>query len=375
MSVNEPGAVVDVSNVCWSKKIEPMGKRGPHLGRLDLLRDAWHRSRGERASLTLIADNSLRWQIPRAELPALDAMVRDREIRLVPFADPELLALARDGGLYVISGDHFIDLRRAHPWIPSAAPRFLTWSQGPVGLRLVRSGIREVSEQCKSRAEEDKELVRGSGIDPRRKDHARILEQDWHCVSASCHQAMLWPDRLLLWPEIVRGDGSARCPSCGSRLESKGPRPLFRVVVVSEASTDEEILRFPLPAETPVRIGRGRLPYGVDLGAPDLPHPAATRRISRNHLQLTLSGVHASVPGGHLVVKDIGSSNGTVLERFGAGPAAGAMAPGEETRLGPGDALLLAGSVRVRLSGHLYFPGDRGLPLSGGDVAATTGLV
>lgn len=80
-------------------------------------------------------------------------MVRAGEIRLAPTADPELLALARDSGLYVISRDQFVDLRRAHPWIPSAASRFLAWRQGPHGLRLVPSGVREVPEQRKSRAD------------------------------------------------------------------------------------------------------------------------------------------------------------------------------------------------------------------------------
>ncbi|MCF1594320.1 FHA domain-containing protein [Streptomyces muensis] len=372
--MSEVGAVIDVSNVCWSDEIAPLGERRPRLGRLDLLRDAWRRGRGASAELTLIADESLRRQIPPAERRRLDAMVRAGEIRLAPTADPELLTLARDSGLYVISRDQFVDLRRAHPWIPSAASRFLAWRQGPDGLRFVRSGVREVPEQRKSRAEEQKELIRGSGVDLRRADHARVMEQDWRCVSAACFQAMLWPDRLLLWPDIARRDGSALCPTCGSPLEAKGPRPPVRVVVVSEASTDEEILRFPLATETSVLVGRGSLPHGVNLAAPDLPHPAATGRVSRRHVMLSLSGVHGPGRGGRLAVTELGSSNGTVREPSGAGGRTEALVPGEETVLGPDDALVLAGSVRLRLSGRLHFPGERGLPSSPGSVAATTEL-
>jgi DNA-directed RNA polymerase subunit RPC12/RpoP len=373
--MSEPEAVVDVSNVCWSEEIDPLGEKGPRLGRLDLLCEAWRRSRGPQARLTLIADDSLRWQLPLAERRRLDAMVRAGKVRLAPTADPELLSLARDSGLYVISRDQFIDLRRAHPWIPSAASRFLAWRKGPDGLRFVHSGVREVAEQRKSRAEEEKELVRGSGINPRRKDHVRILAQDWRCVSASCFQAMLWPDRLLLWPDIARGDGSARCPTCGSRVEAKGPRPPVRVVVVSEASTDEEILRFPLATETSVLVGRGSLPHGVNLAAADLRHPAATGRVSRKHLLLSLSGVHGPGRDSRLAVTELGSSNGTVLEPAGEGGRTRALVSGEETVLGPDDALVLAGSVRLRLSGRLYFPGERGLPPSLGPVATTTELV
>jgi hypothetical protein len=274
----------------------------------------------------------------------------------------------------VISRDQFIDLRRAHPWIPSASARFLAWHQGPDGLRFVRSGVREVPEQRKSRAEEEKELIHGSGINPRRDAHARVLEQDWRCVSASCYQAMLWPDRLLLWPAIARRDGSARCPSCGARLQTRGPRPPVRVVVVSEASTDAEILRFPLATETSVLVGRGALPHGVSLAAPDLPHPAATGRISRKHLLLSLSGLHGAGKEGRLAVTDLGSSNGTVLEPCGKGGRMRELVPGEETVIGSDDALVLAGSVRLRLSGRLHFPGERGLPPASGTVAAATEL-
>lgn len=367
--VNASGAVVDVSNVCWSERIAPLGERSPRLGRLDLLCEAWRRSRGARARLTLIADASLRYQLPRAERRRLEDMAHAGEIRLVPTADPELLSLARDSELYVVSRDQFLDLRRAHPWIPSAAARFLAWRQGRDGLEFVRSGVREVPEQRKSRAEEAKELIRGSGIDVRQTAHREVLELDWRCPSSSCLHAMLWPERLLLWPDIVRRDGTAVCPACGSRLEAAGRRPPVRVVVVSEDSTDGEILRFPLASDESVLVGRGTVPHGVNLAADDLPYPAATRRVSRSHLLLRLSG---SAGGEHrdtrLAVTELGSTNGTVLRPAGPHGRSRPLVPGEETVLGPHDELVLADAVRLRLSGREHFPGDRVLPAPSGPV-------
>ncbi|MEU4491930.1 hypothetical protein AB0F96_00375 [Streptomyces sp. NPDC023998] len=372
MPVNAPGAVVDVSNVCWSEQIAPLGERAPRLGRLDALCEAWRRSRGAQAPLTLIADNSLRYQIPREERPRLDAMVRADEVRLAPTADPELLTLARDSGLHVISRDQFLDLRRTHPWIPSAAVRFLAWRQGPNGLEFVHSGVREVPEQRKSRAEEEKELIRGSGINVRQKAHVKVLEQDWRCTAASCLHAMLWPERLLLWPDIARRDGTALCPTCGSRLEPVGLRPPVRVVVASEESTDGQILRFPLASDESVLIGRGSLPHGVNLAADGLPHAEATRRVSRSHLLLRLSGHGGRGQGACLVVTELGSTNGTVLRPAGGHGRTRALVPGEETTLGPADTLVLADAVRLRLSGREHFPGERVLPSPSGPVAATT---
>ncbi|MFE3640204.1 hypothetical protein ACFXOM_04180 [Streptomyces sp. NPDC059169] len=367
--MNASGAVVDVSNVCWSERIPPLGERSPRLGRLELLCEAWRRSRGEQAPLTLIADGSLRYQLPRPERRRLEAMAHAGEIRLAPTADPELLSLARDQGLYVVSRDQFLDLRRAHPWIPSAAARFLAWQQGPSGLEFVPSGVRDVTEQRKSRAEEAKELIRGSGIDVRQTAHREVLGLDWRCPSRSCLHAMLWPERLLLWPDIARRDGTALCPGCGSPLEAAGPRPPVRVVVVSEDGTDGEILRFPLASEESVLVGRGSSTHGVNLAADDLPHPAATRRVSRSHLLLRLVGpAPVDHRGGRLAVTELGSTNGTVLRPCGMRGRTRPLVPGEETVLGPDDELVLADAVRLRLSGREHFPGDRVLPAPSGPV-------
>ena len=52
-------AVVDVSNVCWSPHLPPVGQRTPVWHRLALVMGAWRELHGESARFYLIADDSL----------------------------------------------------------------------------------------------------------------------------------------------------------------------------------------------------------------------------------------------------------------------------------------------------------------------------
>ncbi|GLW10925.1 hypothetical protein Misp01_60530 [Microtetraspora sp. NBRC 13810] len=353
------GAVVDVSNVCWSPRIPPLGRQVPLLSRLEAVRECWVRTYGTAAPLTLIGDRSLQHTLPPGDRHRLHESVRSGELRLVPYADPVLLALARDRGLHVISSDRFVDQRRDHPWIAGAADRFLSWTYDtaddtagdPAGLRLAPSGIREVPEQDKSRQEEAKELSFAYRINVRDAAHRRVLRSAWRCTTPSCIEAMSSPDRLLTWPRLG-GDGAVLCPSCRRPLEDIGPRGVTRVIVVADRAGGE-IIRFPISENLALVIGRGRLPYGINLDARGLPFPRARARVSRQHVKLQMSGT-ARMP--RLTAVDLASRNGTAIKRFGM-PAERRLTSGEEVVVGDKDELLLGGAVLVRQSGHRFSSG------------------
>lgn len=351
-----PGAVVDVSNMCWSEQIEPLGRQIPVLSRIDLLRAAWARVYG--SPLILIADRSLLHQLSPSESRTLRSLAHTGEIRLVPYADPVILDLARDQGLQVVSRDHFLDLRRAHPWIPGASERFLTCATRDGVLGFETTGVCEVAEQVKSRAEEHKQLNWENRIDLDNRAHRRVLRSHWRCVAATCYQAMLWPDRLRLWP-AMDDDGTVSCPSCGSRAEQAGPRGVTRVIVVSNHEDDGEILRFPMSGDTALVIGRGGVTNGVDLAAPDLPYPTSTGKVSRRHLFLRMTAKGTNT---HISAVDLESTNGTEIVRDGADSRN--MPPGVESIIGERDFLILGRRVRLRISG-LRFPTEISEPTRG----------
>ena len=108
-------AVVDVSNVCWSPHLPPVGRRMPLWHRLELVLAAWRELHGSRVRFTLVADESL--------VRVLDNVAEYRRlcnnggIATHPVADSLILKLARDRGLHVITRDHYVDHRAGHPWI------------------------------------------------------------------------------------------------------------------------------------------------------------------------------------------------------------------------------------------------------------------
>lgn len=367
------GGAVDLSNVCWSARIPPLGAGIPRLARLDAVQDAWRRRFGPGAPLTVIADRSLRHQIGRAERPRFDALLGSGAMTLAPTADPELLRLARDRQWYVVSGDQFLDLRRDHPWIAGAADRFLGWDLRGGRLVLRPSGIREVPEQQISRAVEAKSLKWPHRIDVRDPAHLRVLRSHWRCSGPRCLRALLWPDHLLDWPTLT-AQGAVLCPACNSALTEAGPRGAVRSLVVSDAASGTELVRFPLCQDTPVLLGRGRLAHGINLEAPELRQSPAIGRVSRRHLMLNLT----AAPGGpRITAVDLGSGNGTVVERGEPGAVPRALEPGGEVVLGDRDALRLGDAVTVRVSGRRWFADeDLALPvLAQTDGAQPTRLV
>lgn len=364
------GGVADVSNICWSPTIAPAGVRRPVLARLTVVRDAWARAFGPDVPLTLIADKSLYWQLARDEQGEFTRLVENGALSTARTADPELLELARDRDLHVLSRDQFLDLRRAHPWIERFPERFLAWRDSSGGLRFVPSGIAVAAPQAKSRAEEAKELSWQHKINVRDTSHVRILRTDWRCTARDCSLALIWPDRLLLWPRLAAG-GQALCPHCRGELEELGPRGPVRGVVVtansSRAVSDPDgenvVLRFPLALGAAVMIGRGELTNGINLGAPQLPCPDARKRVSRRHALLVLEDAGERA---RLTVTDLGSTGGSAIESSGSGGTR-KLEPGRAAALGNWDSLVLGGrdGICVRLSGRRFFADEAVLPQLG----------
>ncbi len=363
------GAVVDVSNVCWSARIPPRGARMPRLDRLDALRSAWEGRFGADAPLILIADRSLRHQFGVRDRRRFDAMVQAGEVVLAATADPELLRLARDDGHFVVSADQFVDLRRAHPWIAAAPDRFLSWDYRDGRLHLRPSGIRDVPDQHISRAVEAKSLKWPHRIDIGDPAHRRVLRNHWRCADPRCLRALLWPDHLLDWPTVTAG-GGVLCPSCGSALEEAGARGVVRSLVVHDAADGSELVRFPLCQDTAVLLGRGRLAHGINLEAPEIRQSPSVARVSRRHLMLTLT---AGAAGPRITAVDLGSGNGTVLSGEGPDAPIRRLEPGAETVVGDRDVLRLGGAVAVRVSGRRHFTEEELTPppLAGTDGGVT----
>ncbi|MBT2366376.1 FHA domain-containing protein [Streptomyces sp. ISL-10] len=340
-------AVVDVSNVCWASDIEPWSSL-PQLARLRSLTDAWRGLYGAKTRMELVVDQSLRYKIPAGDRGEFDRMCRTGELVKVPYADPVVLSMAGERGLKVISRDKFIDMRRRYAWIEGAVERFYDWRGKSGGLSFVPSGIVPVSGQVVSRAEEDKELTR-DGL----RDRKDVLGFAWKCVSR-CAVSQLWPDRILLWPAVERGTGTPLCPdrNCRRPLVKAGPRKPSRQIVIARRDDGTEILRFPLEAGDCAEVGRGALTHGINLDGLGDHHREAVAAVSRHHLLLALDERLA------LSARDVGSSHGTELRRWG-GQALGEprrLAAGEEVRLNRPDQLVLAGAVVVRMSGRRYSP-------------------
>lgn len=365
-------AIIDVSNVCWSPVLPPVGRRRIVWERLALVMAAWRREHGDDARLYLVADDSLLRSL--GGTGELRKLKEDGDLVSAPVADPVILRLARDRRLHVITRDHYVDHRDRHPWIEVSPGRFHGWEMDGDEVVMAPLGIAPRSAQEISMAIELKDLKR-TRLDPRSPPHRRILHTRWKCDNASCSQVAHSQGQLLAWP-MVSAAGQAVCPSCNQPLTDLGPRAQLFEAVVAERATQAELMRFPLEADVPVIVGRGTI-KGIDLSMAVLPpslgrspRPAslaaahqAVARVSRLHLLLRIEEV--SAVNWRLAVLDLDSTNGTEVERWaGAGFLPSREVPADkETFLSARDRLVLGGAVQLRLSGKRYMMG-RGRPAS-----------
>lgn len=345
-------AVVDVSNVCWSPYLPPLGQRAPVWGRLALVTDAWRAQHGAQARLELVADESL-FRVLGSDTRKFLELRRDGGIKTASVADDEILRLARDENLYVITRDHYVDHRAAHRWIESTPDRFHAWDTIDGVVRLTPLGIRMRSAQDVSQAREVKMLRYSAKLDAKNPAHRKILQTRWNCPNTSCRQAAQWQGQLLAWPR-VSPEGMAVCPSCSRPLVSLGPRSALHEVVVADLETEEEILRFPLEVDCPVIVGRGAAVKGIDLAMYTSGGRRAIETVSRSHLLVRLQ--EAGSANWRMSVIDLNSTNGTMVQRWTGGSfePARAVLPDQETHLGTRDRLILGDSLLLRLSGKRY---------------------
>lgn len=358
-------AVVDVSNVCWSPYLPPLGRQAPVWGRLDLVMAAWRAQHGADAQLELVADDSL-VRVLGPDARAFHALKRDGGIRTASVADDEILRLAQAGGLHVITRDHYIDHRAAHEWIEQTPERFHAWETVDGVVSLAPLGIRRRSAQDVSQAVEVKRLRYSAKLDARNPAHRKILQTRWNCENTSCRQAAQWQGQLLAWPR-VSPEGIAVCPSCSRPLAALGPRAALHEVVVADAASHLGIMRFPLEVDCPVIVGRGSAVKGIDLAMYAEGGQSPIDTVSRQHLMLRLTDAGAA--NWRLSVIDLNSTNGTKVERWtGGGFEPAKPVPADtETHLGTRDRLILGdNAVLLRLSGKRYLAEpsspQRGLP-------------
>jgi hypothetical protein len=345
-------AVIDVSNVCWSPYLPPVGRQAPVWERLALVMAAWRELHGD-ARFELVADESLARVLGPEAGPFL-RLKRDGGIRTAAVADEEILRLAREGDLHVITRDHYIDHRAVHRWIEGSPQRFHAWDTDAADgvVRLAPLGIKTRSAQDVSQAREVKVLRHSAKLDAMNQAHRKLLQTRWSCPNTACRQAAQWQGQLLAWPRISP-DGDAVCPSCTRPLTALGPRAALHEVVVAELESQEEILRFPLELDCPVIVGRGLAVKGIDLSMTGAARHAV-HTVSRQHLMMRLQD--AGSGNWRLSALDLKSTNGTTVERWTGSAFAPArpVSGDQETNLGTKDRLVLGESVLLRLSGKRY---------------------
>jgi hypothetical protein len=345
-------AVVDVSNVCWSPYLPPLGRQAPVWDRLNLVTAAWREQHGTDALLELVADDSL-VRVLGPDARSFLELKRGGEIMTASVADDEILRLAREGGLYVITRDHYIDHRAAHRWIDRSPERFHAWETVDGVVRLAPLGIRTRSAQDVSQAREVKVLRYAAKLDAKNPGHRKILQTRWRCPNTSCRQAAQWQGQLLAWPGIST-EGTAVCPCCRRQLVALGPRAALHEVVVADLESQQEILRFPLEVDCPVIVGRGVAVKGIDLAMYADGGRSVIETVSRQHLMMRLT--NAGSANWRLSVIDLNSTNGTMVQRWaGQGFEPPKPVPADqETHMGTRDQLVLGDTLLLRLSGKRF---------------------
>ncbi|MEU0936634.1 FHA domain-containing protein [Embleya sp. NPDC005971] len=372
---------MDVANVCHSEELYPIGEKGPFLARLDAVVDAWRARHGADVRIELVADKALLHALDATDRRDLRRRVADGEVTLRPVADTLVLERAEADGLHVLSGDFFLDFRRRHPWIPAHPERFHHWHQDARGVRFVLRGIGAERERGRGDFEDGagaghrggeatgfrgREVAGGDEVtaggefaglrdehfDP--GEHPGIANTRWRCEEPLCVYARMWTGRLPVWPRVDARAGAV-CPECASPLRALGPRRPTRQVELADHATGEPIERLPLELGSNLVLGRGRIANGYDLGSRQDRFGEAVRYVSRQHVLLRFAEGRA---GEHVFAVDLGSSNGTEIERWNGSthePGRPLDADTEEL-LAPHDRLVLGGGVRVELPQHHLDP-------------------
>jgi hypothetical protein len=364
-------AVIDVSNVCWSPYLSPVGRQAPVWDRLGLVVSAWRELHGADSRFELVADESLPRVLDHDARARFTELRDSGAVRAATVADGEILRLARAGELHVITRDHYLDHRAEHRWIDRSPDRFHAWDTVDEDVVFEPLGIKPRSAQDISMAVEVKAIRWSAKLDARNQAHRKILQTRWQCENTSCRQAGQWQGQVLMWPR-VSPEGAAVCPSCRRALTALGPRAALHEVVV-ESLSESEIMRFPLEVDCPVIVGRGAAVKGIDLGIFADSQSSGINAVSRQHLMLRLQD--AGSANLRLGVLDLKSTNGTTVQRWlgdGFAPPREVRAD-EEIGLGTRDRLVLGAAVLLRLSGKRYLADPAGPPPPTPGLSSPTG--
>jgi hypothetical protein len=342
---NRPDIVVDVSNACRDRRLGD-GDATATLDRLWRLFQTWVDQFGFVPEWVGIADANLRFVLDPRDRAAFASLVREARIEECHGdADKRVLELAGDLGAAVLSNDAFKGHRRRHPWIQGNTRDFVGWRLvgDAVGLVIRDMGVR--SDSTISAAQEE-DLIK----ERRLRGHADVLESAYRCDSPTCLYHQYSPDRLPSLPAVAE-DGSIVCPGCNCELTPIGERPAAAELKLSAIGGPGKY-RWLLEEGRAAIFGRGSDADGdVSRILERKLHPL----ISRRHVQI-------AVIEGRLIATDLGSTNGTTVQRREHARPGDIvdepLMPGRPTEIGVRDRIVLAGVIAVDRSGQ-RFPAGR----------------
>lgn len=330
--------LVDLSNVCRDKKLG-----GPELAswnRYARVMQAWREQINPASVVLAVADSNLIRKFGTMKDKAAYTAAEGRgEVISAPDADPVILEQAQRTGAAVLSRDGYVGHRRRHDWIQGDAEHFWSWSAAADGnIRIVRRDMDFKGPYTVTRAAESDERKEKNLRDT---DATPLLARFWRCRNSACARSS--EDPLRDPPALYYG--SVQCPSCRHAVEDAGARPAGRGFKVLAEDTDE--IRFSLLDGQMLILGR--LEGDRRLNLAGLSESAG--KLSRDHARIELRG-------GQAVATDLGSGNGTVLQRWDSnrrswGPVR-ALKPHVAVTLLPRDRIVLAGIVRIEQSGRDY---------------------
>jgi hypothetical protein len=334
--------VIDLSNVAV---VPGPGGRHADWDRVDLLVSLLREQANAR--VFGVADRSLYYG--RLDERGRTAL-RDWQSRgwalLEPWADPAICERAsQQDDAHIVSNDNFRGLRRMFPVLQGFDR---VW-----GFRLderpslFRRELAALGDAEISRAEEDEEQT------PKRLRTAtgrQLLAREWQCVNGNC----AWSDFSAIEELPLNRDGAAACPSCEEPLQDAGAASSTRAIKIGVL--DEVVERAPVPLGASVTLGRGEGRFRIDVRG--LAPTEEAQRVSREHL--SISNVNSRI-----MVEDLGSTNGTVIERESGEKFV--LEPGRKLILGDNERAHLAPSVWIGVSGRRYPRGhvvgaESGLP-------------
>ena len=342
--------IVDVSNVCRAR-------RPPTWEAYECVASSWEQQFGRPREVVLIADRSLKAMLSKSREPSsarFAELVQQGKVQVVPKADDLILrraelALQAEDQFAVISNDRFILEAAEHPWLIGDEDHFFharTQADGSIRFEQRHMVFTVQTYVARVEASELRELGFADGArDPR-------LAREYRCDNGLCWVHQLKPERLLGLP-AVGPTGSVVCPGCKDPLADLGPRPTRRRIVVQLAGAARPVdlsAGFIMSAGTEVQVGRTADPAAGVVGLSQFGFPEADLGVvSRRHVLLRLS------KQGKLQVTDLGSTNGTVLQRRGYGSVVEdevGLEPHAPMEVNRRDRLILAGAAWLELSGE-----------------------